>query len=104
MLSIAGQRDGTEAEFVGQGDVRLLGIAAQSLAYIRFFHDFGIQLTLATLEGATIRKPHGSTEQRQPVTIVSEGPFVMKDPMWYENVKKQAASLVIAPSETPPNL
>ncbi|HEY1978212.1 MAG TPA: hypothetical protein VGG89_16790 [Candidatus Baltobacteraceae bacterium] len=87
--AMAGARD-TKAEFVAEGEIKLLGIAAQSVAYVRFFHDFGIIVTLSAVGTATIRPIRGSGAERVNVTLVSEGPFVIKDPTWYEHAKKQA--------------
>lgn len=91
LRAMAGERD-TEAEFATEGDVKLLGVAAQSAAYVRFFHDFGISVTLSPVGTAAIRSLRRGSNDRVNVTLVSEGPFVMKDPTWYENVKKQAAA------------
>lgn len=86
---MSGSRD-EEAEFATEGEVTLLGVAAQSVAYVRFFHDFGISVNLSPLGTATIRSLRRRSVERVNVTLVSEGPFVIKDPTWYENVKRQA--------------
>jgi hypothetical protein len=84
---MAGARD-TEAEFATEGEVKLLGVAAQSVAYMRFFHDFGISVALSPVGTATIRSLRRGSGDRVNVTLVSEGPFAMKDPTWYEHAKK----------------
>lgn len=94
--AMGGARD-TEAEFATEGEVKLLGVAAQSPAYVRFFHDFGISVTLSPVGTATIRSLRRGSSERVNVTLVSEGPFVMKDPTWYEHAKKAVKESETAP-------
>jgi hypothetical protein len=97
MLHVTGGQRGGKAEFAAEGEIKLLGVAAGSFAYVRFFHDFGICVNLLPTGVATVKPLRRVRDKRQNVTLVSEGPFVMKDPIWYENVKKQASQSEKAP-------
>ena len=90
LRSMSGERDGDEAAFVAVNEVKLLGVAAQSAAYLRVSHDFGISATIMPQDEATIRTLKRSKKARQSITVVSGGPFVIMDPTTYEHTKGRA--------------
>ena len=90
LRSMSGERGDDESAYVAVNEVKLLGVAAQSAAYLRVYHDFGISATIIPQYVATIKTPNGSEKPRQSITVVSGGPFLIMDPTTYENTKKRA--------------
>uniref|UniRef100_E6Q5Q5 Uncharacterized protein n=1 Tax=mine drainage metagenome TaxID=410659 RepID=E6Q5Q5_9ZZZZ len=87
LTSTSGERD--EAAFVAVNEITLLGVASQSAAYLRVFHNFGISATIMPQDEATIRTQKGAKMLRQSITVISGGPFVIMDPTTYEYMKKR---------------
>jgi hypothetical protein len=88
-----GSRDDGDGWISGTGSASVLGIAPQALSYLRIFHDFGIWVKVNPQRIGAISKPHRlNDDEPQPVTIVSEGPFLIKDPTWYENLKRASVA------------
>jgi hypothetical protein len=82
------------SEQMATGDVMILGIPAQSSAYVRIYHDFGIEVALSPEQKGSIavisRGMQGS--KRRPVAVVvSTDRFIIPDPTTYLNSVKSSA-------------
>ena len=76
------------------GDVEILGIPAQSSAYVRIYHDFGIAVTLSVAEDGLISTISGGVKcpkGRLVAVVVSAERFVIPDPTTYAHMVAQTA-------------